>query len=242
MALGLKMFCARTAAGAIVDINGLQKGDDLTCDSCNTPIIYNSGSKRGDGIIVSAYLRLPSNGRHRNTCKHDAVGQITLLCGIGENLEDASRPLVALAQGKFELRLNIPAEAISGLSRAIPGPAAKGALGNVKQRVQQRWSGAVLAPYCRSAVGLARIAALVEPDASLANVVSVRNGHELIQWKNFFFGEKSGKRLVTLLRSKKFISRRHPVAVLIRTKTIESDATGASRTLDVLVSILMQQA
>lgn len=221
MALGIKMFSARTASGQVLRIEQIKAVQPLSCEHCGAKVKYTGPYERGDRIKVSAYLSLSSGARHHNRCEYDAKNQIEILCGRGESIADTERVIFPLAGGGYEFRLTIPSQAFAAARSGIaPSP------GNFQERVQRLWSGSELAPYCRKATGLAKIMALLAKDRTLESVVTIRWGDQKIPWRSFFFGEDEGASLLRRLRSKAFQASRHPVAVLVRTKRIELDGAG----------------
>ncbi|MCG7394228.1 hypothetical protein MHY87_15080 [Microvirga sp. ACRRW] len=115
-------------------------------------------------------------------------------------------------ESKYVFRLNILKDELDALPRLEGKPSPE----VVRQRHVQVWSGRTLEPYCRSAVGLAKIAALLEEKAELSALVSIRHRGRTIKWADFFFGEDSSPRLLKLLRSEDYQNAKYPVAVLVR--------------------------
>ena len=228
MALGLRMYHARTVTGEVLPVSKAMQGQSLSCEGCRTPVVYNSEYTRGDGIKVGEYLRLAAGSRHEDMCKYNASHQIGILCGLGVAIEEADRPLVALANNRFELRLALPGSARAILNAPLPPEASTD---EFKLRVARVWSGASLAPYCRSAAGIARIAAALEGQSSLAATMVVKDRGRSIPWRNFFFGENQGDRLLEYLESKGYKKNKHPVAVLVRPRKIENDPNGIPRAI-----------
>lgn len=200
----------------------------LYCDVCGAPVIYNGAYTRGDGIAVGEYLRLAPKSPHQDWCKYNALRQIEILCGLGTAIEECDRPLVKLTEHRFELRLALPRDAQALLNEHPP---TQRNADEFKLRVARIWSGAALAPYCRSATGIARIAAALDGRSSLAKFVVVKNRGRSIPWSNFFFGENQGDRLWNYLASDSYKLSKHPLAVLVHSRQIESDPDGAPRAI-----------
>lgn len=205
--------------GEVLPVSSKMKGRPLFCEDCRTPITYNKEYTRGDGIKVREYLRLAPKSRHQDRCKYNAINQIEILCGLGDAIEESERPLVALADSRFELRLAMPSDARAILDAALPPGADSD---EFSKRVARVWSGAVLAPYCRSAAGVAKIAAALEGRGSLAASIVVRDRGRSVPWQNFFFGENQGDRLLDYLRCDRYRMNKHPLAVLVRPRQIET--------------------
>jgi hypothetical protein len=195
MAKGLRMFRARnTAGGHLLTISQIRTRQSLICADCGTPIVYNRAHQRGDSTQVAAYLRLAQGRDHGPDCKYNLRSQVEALAALGRSLDEAAQPLRLLADGKYLLRLGIPGDGPTASQRTDETASTTDG-----KSIRQVWSGRTLAPYCRTASGLARIAALVEHKPELESMVLIRHGDRRIDWNDFFFEKEEGARLVGLL-------------------------------------------
>lgn len=215
MAKGLKMYRARNASGEIVAISQAMANQSLSCEGCGAPISYVSPYSRGGGKIkVAHHLRLAKGNDHNDDCKYTLEAQLRYLSAIGNDIDVSRRPLSLLANGKYRLRLNIIHDRFKEFAHSPRG----GDLESNRARTAQVWSGDMLAPYCRTAAGLARIAELLEDDFVVRRRIEVTYRASPIDWSHLYFGEGNAGRLVRYLRSARYTKSWHPVALLVRPK------------------------
>ena len=219
MALGLRMFRAKDVTGALVQIEAIQPGQLLTCEFCNARVKFTGAHDRSNGARVAPYLSLIGNEVHESHCRNLAFNAILVVRDEGRSLDDAVQPIVELARHQYEFRLTIPVRpATARPAGASASPA------NPRTRVETIWSGKEIAPYCRAAVGLARIAASVVGNASLEKHVKVSWRGQPIPWRSFYFGDGDAGNLLRLLSSPGYLALRYPIALLVRPKSIKPRA------------------
>lgn len=192
MPKGLKMESARRAASGdvqvAVEVDGSDQG--FLCDSCRTPVSWvrphvvhgEDPELRRD---VPAFFRLRTGGDHNVDCRYTAVGQLRQLVRESTAIEDEVNPFEQQEGQDLVFRVNIPQRQLRALrqngEKTVPAD-------EYVRRVERVWSGERLAPYCRSAVGLARLWALMDGShEELSASVSIQENGKTIAWNDFFF-------------------------------------------------------
>ncbi|WP_138918476.1 hypothetical protein [Nitrospirillum viridazoti] len=167
-----------------------QNLDGLLCSGCRVPVSWvRSHVINGEDEFlrrdVPAFYRLKADGLHAADCPHVPKGQIVQLVGTSRAVEDTPDPFEDRGSDQFVFRINIPRNEIS--AQKVPG---EGKLDGAafKERAERVWSGTRLTPFCRSAVGLARLWALMDGShADIQNVVTIQDRGQDISWQDFFF-------------------------------------------------------
>jgi len=221
MSNGIKLDKA-LIGGSVVSIEEISENiDGLKCPSCHAKIDYVSGyyTRNDDKKLrrfVNPYLRLEKGQKHSSNCQFTASGQIKIIVNSSTDVEKENNPLVERDTGDFIFRLNIPSKHMSKMKRKGEKYNAK----KFKERKARIWSGKSIAPYCKSATGLARLWELLEDSDErtyLEDRIEFRLNDQSISWRDLYYPFPRLGKLSTLLANK---SLKHPVAVLICIKNV----------------------
>lgn len=158
---------------------------------------------------VPAFFRLMPDVQHADGCGHTLGGRVVELVRESRAVEDAPDPFDDRQNGGYIFRINIPRQEV--LAQQGEGEEYNPNL--YRERVERVWSGERLAPYCRSAVGLARLWALMDDDhADLQRAVTIQDRGREIPWEQFFFPPT---RYASLARRIETNDLDHAVATLV---------------------------
>lgn len=195
------------------NVDGL--GKDFLCAKCEAPVGHVSAYtiRAGDPDLerwVGAYFRLRAGSNHEEDCEYRPLGQVRALVASSRAVEDAADPFQDIDGGtKFEFRLSIPTELTQ---QQLPQMNTKE---QYKEAINRVWSGREIAPYCRSATGLAKLWRAIEDAegrAELRDAMKVVGSRGEIGWDEFFFGTENYAKLARKLKNR---SMWHPAAVLV---------------------------
>ncbi len=234
MAKGLRMEAAFDPAQ-----NAVRKAEHVgseetgfLCEHCRVPVEHVSGYvvNGHDQRLrreVPSFFKLPSKGGagHQPGCEHTPLGLVKALVHASEAVEDALNPFAeSEADGSYIFRINIAAHEVA--QQGEPGEG-KPSREEYRERIERVWSGERIAPYCRSAVGLARLWAIMEGaegHRDLRQAVTIQDRGTVIKWEDFFFSMRRYSRLANRLQKG---SIQHPVAALIEVRQLGNDRGGA---------------
>ena len=219
MGRGVRMRAARLGLGGPrVSIRQLEQGGarDLTCLFCDASVKFTSAYvKQASKTPVAAYLSLVPHHEHRDACKFNVNRYLSTLVAASSRLDDVAPSLIERSAG-YLFRLNHLAEAYAELRAAsgsadrpedaIPG-AGTAFVPNARR----------LEAYFRSAMGVARLRALVLSARELEDLVRIQYRDRMIRWKDFYFDDD---RYLTLYETLRSTGRRlpHPVALAVTPK------------------------
>ncbi len=216
-------------------ISQLSKEDNgnLLCQSCNTEIQYTSAYPIGnEGKIVAAYLRLWQHAQHNEHCRYTVKGAVNRLVANSQALENTHSIFEAQPDGSYVFRMNILCDAhhvAQSMSQSQQDPQSNSH--SALTRTNYIRSERQLASYFNSAVGIAKIKALLqsadkEDNDELEKLIKIQFDGKLIPWKDFYYDESRYHVLYSRLVKKQI---KHPIAINVSLKSKPSYYDGAKR-------------
>ena len=176
--------------GPPVSVRELERGrrGNLTCLHCDALVKFTpTYVKKQSNLPVAAYLSLIANEQHLDYCPFNVNRYLDTLVAESHALED-TEPCLTKHGGRYLFRLNYLGDAFAGLRaaswRADSAEDAVPPAGVAFVPSRQR-----IAAYFRSAVGVARIRALVDSSREMEDLVTIRYRDRTLAWRDFFYDD-----------------------------------------------------
>jgi len=184
--------------GTLHVLEDLQKRHDaqqtlptLLCDSpgCGASVKFvtehsRSRADRDTPIHVPAYIALNKGAEHQPDCRYNAAGRLQRILAAGSDPDF----LLAMADGKHELRLLILQQGMKRNAATAPGAhAAPGTPAGAPRPTAYQGTGQQLDSYLRTLADLLVLRAMCESDDLLAAQLTLRLGKKKVEWRNFFY-------------------------------------------------------
>ena len=175
---------------------------------------------------IAAYLSLIPHHKHADSCKFNVNTYLSTLVAASSKLELMAPSLIESPAG-YRFRLNYLAEAHAELRALCRGAGAEDAVPRAGTDFVP--SAQRLAPYFRSAAGVARLRALALSAKEVENLIVIQYRERTISWKDFYFDDDCYLKLFKMLRSNGR-TLRHPVALAVTPKRYtESEGRNGQR-------------
>ena len=215
MSKGLKMTQAmKEGENQASPIDQLSKEDNgrIYCEYCGVPLEYNSGhTRKASGTIVPPYLKLAKNKEHQDGCSYTVSGAVKVLVSEANSVENAKVILENSKVDQYIFRLNYLEETQIELAKIIE-KIDKGELNS--DNVEYEKTSNKLASYFKSAIGVAKLKALIEEasDEKISDYIQIYYKDKVISWDEFFFDDEN----YNAAHQQKNID--HPIALKVTVK------------------------
>ncbi|MGI0120348.1 hypothetical protein [Zooshikella sp. RANM57] len=232
MGKGIRMLFARKKDDPndkvykIYELSTKDRGN-LRCEHCVANITYVPEYPKKNGSVISAYLRLLPKISHSHDCPNDVDNAVRRIVAKSEAVEDIEPIFDRLSKHEHIFRMNILVKAhqnMLDLSQAK----IKNNQGN-QHRTEYIQSEHKIAPYFRSATGIARIRSILDNEEDnrkyLEKIIKIEHDSKIMKWNEFYYDDSRYNELYQLLINKKI---KHPIALEVTPKGQFKESPNAS--------------
>lgn len=225
MAKGIKMDSGRkkSVGQKIFKISQISKKDngDLSCTYCSAKIMYvSSYMKDSSSKKVSAYLKLWSNENHDEDCRNTVDGAVRQVVAESKAVEGNQSILEEQQDRSVIFRLNLLKDAQEIVKASVSNNHSYSDTNKVVFGTKYVKSGQQIESYFRSAIGVARIRALIQENEELEQfkeLVKIQYKGNFYSWNDFYYDNNRYHILLNKLEKERI---NHPVSLMVTIKKL----------------------